>query len=881
MDSKTLRQSFLDFFAERGHKIVAPAPLVPADDPTLLFTTAGMVQFKPHFAGAVELTFTRAASCQPCLRAGGKDSDLALVGHTLRHHTFFEMLGNFSFGDYFKREAIVWGWEYLTGVLKVDPERLHATVHVDDDEAAAIWLEEVGIPPERFSRYDKDNFWGPAGGVGACGPSSEIHYYAGEEYGCGRDDCHINCDCDRFLELWNLVFPQYDQQPDGSRLPLKNRGIDTGMGLERLAFAVQGVEDNFRTDLFLPIIERAEEVLKKDYGADRRTRSSMNIVADHARALAFAVADNVLPSNEGRGYVIRKVLRRALLHAYLLGLEEPLLHRLVAPVVEVMADVYPQLRQQQAFVEGVVKGEEERYLTTLARGMDRLQSKLASLKKGGLLGGEDAFTLYDTYGLPLEVTVEVAAWDDVDVDEAGFDEAMTAQRHRSRVAAAAADDFPITGNLDDAAPTVFVGYDKLVAAAKAVAIITAEGRVQTAAEGTRAVVVLDITPFYAEAGGQEGDAGLITADGATFDVGETTKTAAGHYLHFGVVREGTIEEGFVVTAKVDRERRLAVARHHTATHLLHSALREVFGEGATQSGSYVGPAHLRFDFASSRALEPAEVEEVEARVNHNVMADLPVWWTDMAVEEAKARGAMALFGEKYGERGRVVCIGAEGAELSLELCGGTHLCNTGEVGPFYIVKEEAIAAGVRRIEAVAGEAALAYAQRMRRVLDDSSRIIKTGWEELPSRVQGALDERRELEKRLRQFTSKDASARAAELLEGAVEVGPVRLVTGVLEGATAEAVKEAASSLIAAHPDVVAVFATDEGGKATFYAGAGEAAVKAGAHAGNLVREVAKVLGGGGGGKADFAQAGAKTAEGLEGALAKAPKELEKIVKGG
>jgi alanyl-tRNA synthetase len=878
MDSKALRQSFLDFFEQRGHKIVAPAPLVPPDDPTVMFTIAGMMQFKPLFAGTVELAFTRAASCQPCLRAGGKDSDLALVGHTLRHHTLFEMLGNFSFGDYFKREAIVWSWEYLTGVLNLDAERLYATVHVDDDEAAAIWLEEVGIPAERLSRYDEDNFWGPAGGLGACGPSSEVHYYAGDDYGCGRDDCHINCDCDRFLEIWNLVFPQLEQQADGSRLALKNKGIDTGMGFERLAFAVQGVEDNFHTDLFAPIIKRAEEVLKKDYGEDGRTRASMNIVADHARALAFAIADNVLPSNEGRGYVIRKVLRRALLHAYLLGLEEPLLHRLVEPVVDVMGDVYPQLRQQQAFVEGVVKSEEERYLATLGRGMDRLRGKLASLPKGGLLGGEDAFTLYDTYGLPLEVTTEVAEWEGAEVDEAGFEEAMTAQRHRSRAAGAGAEEFPIAGNLDDVPATTFVGYEDLSQEAEVLAVVPKEGRARGAQEGTRAVVALNLSPFYAEAGGQVGDAGLLTAEGVKFDVEETTKAAQGQYLHFGEVEEGVLKEGQKVTAAVDRGRRLAVARHHTATHLLHAALREVLGEGATQAGSFVGPAYLRFDYASSRGLEAEEIEEVESRVQRNVVANLPVSWADMAVEEAKARGAMALFGEKYGERGRVVCIGDEGEEMSLELCGGTHLCNTGEVGPFYVVREEAIAAGVRRIEAVAGEAALAYAQKMRRILDDASRIIKTGWDELPSRVQGALDDRRELEKKLRQYTSRDASARAAELLAGAVKVGPVRLVTGLLAGAAADAVKEAASSLIAAHPDVVAVFATDEGGKATFYAGAGEEAVKAGAHAGNLVRAVAKAVGGGGGGKADFAQAGAKTAEGLEEALGKTDSILRAMI---
>ncbi|UCH78354.1 MAG: alanine--tRNA ligase [Candidatus Coatesbacteria bacterium] len=880
MDSKALRQSFLDFFEQRDHKIVAPAPLVPAGDPTLLFNTAGMVQFKPHFAGSVELTFKRAASCQPCLRAGGKDSDLALVGHTLRHHTLFEMLGNFSFGDYFKREAIAWGWEYLADVLKLDPERLYVTVHTDDDEAAAIWVEEVGFPAERLSRYDEDNFWGPAGGLGACGPSSEIHYYAGEEYGCGREECHVNCDCDRFLEVWNLVFPQFDQQADGTRLPLPNPGIDTGMGLERLAFAVQGVVDNFRTDLFLPIIQRTEEVLQKDYGDDGRTRSSMNIVADHVRALTFAVAENVLPSNDGRGYVVRKLLRRALLHAYLLGLQEPALHRLVEPVVAVMGGTYAHLPPQRSFVEGVLREEEEQYLATLGRGMDRLRGKLASLKKGGLLGGEDAFTLYDTYGLPLEVTAEVAEWEGVDVDAAGFEEEMTAQRHRSRAAAASADEFPLTGNVDDVPATTFVGYDDLSHEATVLAIVTAEGRVAGAQEDTRAVVVLNVSPFYAEAGGQVGDAGLLTAEGVAFDVEETTKAPQGQFLHVGVVREGILKEGQTVTAAVDRSRRQAVAGHHTATHLLHAALREVVGEGATQAGSFVGPSYLRFDYASKRALEPEEVEEVERRVQRNVVANLPVWWTDMEVEEAKSRGAMALFGEKYGERGRVVCVGGEGEELSLELCGGTHLCNTGEVGPFYLVREEALAAGVRRLEAVAGEAALAYAHKMRRVLAEAAAIIKTGWEDLPSRVQSALDDRRELDKKLRRLTSQEATAHAAELLASAAQVGPVRLVTGLLAGASADAVKEAASSLISAHGDVVALFASDEGGKATIFAGAGAEAIAAGAHAGNLVRDVAKALGGGGGGKPDFAQAGAKTAEGLEEALAQAERLLSEMIGG-
>jgi len=880
MNSTVLRQSFLDFYAARGHKVVAAAPIVPADEPTVLFTVAGMVQFKPYFSGAAPLAFRRAASCQPCLRAGGKDSDLANVGHTLRHHTLFEMLGNFSFGDYFKREAILWAWEYLTETLKIDAGRLYATVYADDDEAADVWLKEVGIPEARFGRYEKENFWGPAGGVGACGPSSEIHYYAGEEYGCGSASCHVNCDCDRFIEIYNIVFPQYDQQPDGTRLPLKNRGIDTGMGLERLAFVVQGVPSNFHTDLFLPIIKRAEEILKVDYAAGGRVQSSLNIAADHARALTFAVAENVLPSNVGRGYVVRKLLRRALAHAYLLGLEEPALHRLVEPVVAVMGGVYPHLKAQRATVERVVRGEEENFLATLGRGVDRLRARLAAMKKGDVLPGGDAFTLYDTYGLPLEVTAEVAAWEGMKVEEEGFEEAMAAQRHRSRAARASADEFPLAGALDDVAPTAFVGYDGYDAGAKVLAFVTAKGRADAAAEDTRAVVVLDRTPFYAEAGGQVGDAGFLLADGVTFDVEDTTKTAAGQYLHAGVVTQGTLAAGAAVTARVDRERRLQIERHHTATHLLHAALRAVLGPGATQAGSHVGPDYLRFDYASTRALAPAEAEEVERRVNAMAMAAYPVSWTEMPLAAAKARGATALFGEKYGETARVVCVGATGSEVSLELCGGTHLRNAGELGPFFLVKEEALAAGVRRVEAVAGDAALAYAQRMRRVLDESARAIKTGWENLPDRVAAALEDRRELEKKLRQSTARDAAARAGELLDGAVAVGPVRLVVGVLEGATSDAVKEAASQLIAEHADLVVVLATDEGGKATLWAGAGEAALQAGAHAGNLVREVARALGGGGGGKADFAQAGARTNDGLKEALAGAATPLAKMMKG-
>ncbi len=851
-----LRQSFLDFFAQRGHTVVPSAPLVP-DDPSLMFTVAGMVQFKPLFAGTVELPYRRAASSQKCLRAGGKDSDLANVGHTLRHHTFFEMLGNFSFGDYFKKEGIPWAWEYMTEVAKLDPERLYATVFTDDDEAAEIWLKDVGLPEARLARYEEDNFWGPAGGVGACGPSSEIHYYVGDHLPCDNPDCHINCDCDRWLEIYNIVFPQFDQQSDGSRKPLKNRGIDTGMGLERLAFAAQGVESNFAIDIWKPVIDRACDTIGKDYLSDSHITSSVNIVADHTRALAFCIAENILPGNEGRGYVVRKILRRALLHGYLLGHEKPMLYKLVEPIVAQMGGAYPDLKKREEFIAYTIREEETNYMRTLSRGMDRLQNLLAGLKKGDCVTGDDAFKLHDTYGLPIEVTREVADWDGIETDSAGFEAAMAQQKHRSRKASTFTIDFPLLESLADLPVTGFVGYKELTAPAKILAIVAGEGRLDSMNEGQQGIVILDKSPFYAEAGGQAGDTGYISGESGSFDVGETGKNAAGIYLHYGTAAKGEVKVGDKVDARVDSELRANIERRHTATHLLHAALREVLGEGATQSGSSVTPNYLRFDYNNPRALEPGEIVEVEGRVNEMIMGNYPVSDETMTLDEAKDTGAVALFGEKYGDEVRVVSVmDKQGQAVSTELCGGTHLCDTGECGPFFIIKEEALSAGVRRIEAVAGEAAVAYAQNIRGVLSGAAALTKTGWENLNDRLERLIEENKKLNKDLKATQTRDAFARLKGFADFSTKINGVDVVIETQMGLDPNAVKDAVGNFIAGFDPVLIVMTSVVEGSAVIYCGASPGAIEKGFNAGKTVSAVSKNFGGGGGGKPDFAQGG-------------------------
>jgi alanyl-tRNA synthetase len=854
MRTDEIRKKFLEFYKKKDHKIYPSAPLVP-DDPTLLFTVAGMVQFKPFFAGTTEPPNRRAASCQKCLRAGGKDSDIEKVGHTVRHHTFFEMLGNFSFGDYFKREGILWAWEFCVDIMGLDPERLYATVHNDDDEAYDIWLREVGLDENRLDRYDKDNFWGPAGRAGACGPSSEIHFHLGEEYACNRPNCHINCDCDRWIELYNVVFPQFDQQPDGSRLPLANRGIDTGAGLERFAVITQGVSTNFETDVFSPVIAGVEELIGEAYKESDRTTSSMNIVADHTRALVFTLVENILPSNEGRGYVVRKLLRRALLHAYLLGVDEPILHNLVEPIVEGMGGAYPEIKERKKFLQTTIEDEERKYLRTLTRGMDRLQNILAGMDAGSTLAGFDAFTLYDTYGLPPEVTAEVAEWEGVATDREGFDAALAEQRHRSKKASAFTVNFPLLEGLADLTATEFVGYDELTTETEVTAIVTEQGRVETLSEGRDGIVILGRTPFYAEAGGQVGDSGLLHGEESTFDIAETGKNQADVYLHYGTQSEGELHVGDKVRTTVDPHLRKGIERHHTATHLLHTALRELLGTQATQSGSFVGADYLRFDYASDRALEPEEVREVERRVNDLIMENFEISWCDMDMDVAMAKGATALFGEKYGERVRVVFVGRD-EQVSTELCGGTHLNRTGDAGPFYIVREEALSAGVRRVEAVAGEAAVAYAQRMRQTLDEASRAIKTGWENLTDRIERYVEENKRLTKELKSTQTRDMGARLRQFADYSTKVAGVDVLVEYQFGVSADAIKDTAGNFIANNDPVFILMATELGDKVVFYAGASSGAIDAGFNAGKVAGAVSKLFGGGGGGKPDFAQGG-------------------------
>jgi alanyl-tRNA synthetase len=854
MRTDEIRKKFLEFYKKKDHKIYPSAPLVP-DDPTLLFTVAGMVQFKPFFAGTTEPPNRRAASCQKCLRAGGKDSDIEKVGHTVRHHTFFEMLGNFSFGDYFKREGILWAWEFCVDIMGLDPERLYATVHNDDDEAYGIWLREVGLNENHLDRYDKDNFWGPAGGIGACGPSSEIHYFLGDEYGCDRPECHINCDCDRWIELYNVVFPQFDQQPDGSRPPLANRGIDTGAGLERFAMITQGVPGNFETDVFAPVISRAEELIGKAYKENDHTTSSMNIVADHTRALVFTLVENILPSNEGRGYVVRKLLRRALLHAHLLGVDEPILHALVEPVVKGMSDAYPEIKERENFMRTTIEDEEKKYLRTLTRGMDRLRNVLSAMNAGDTLKGSDVFILYDTYGLPAEVTTEVAEWNGIKTDREGFEAALAEQRHRSKKASAFTVDFPLLEGLADLKSTEFLGYGELSVDALVLAVVTEQGRAEMLSEGREGIVILDRTPFYAEAGGQVGDSGLLRAQGATFDVVKTGKNQASVYLHYGTQTEDDLHVGDPVRAAVDPHLRKAVARHHTTTHLLHTALRELLGTQATQSGSYVGADYLRFDYASDRALEPEEVREVERRVNEFIMDNFEISWCEMDMDEATAKGATALFGEKYGDRVRVVLIGRE-EPISTELCGGTHLSRTGDAGPFYIVREEALSAGVRRVEAVAGEAAVAYAQLMRRTLDEASRAIKTGWENLTDRIERYVDENKRLTKELKSTQTRNIGTRLKQFADYSTKVKGVDVLVEYQFGVSPDAIKDTAGNFIAGNDPVFILIATELGDKIIFYTGASKGAINSGFDAGKVAGAVSKLFGGGGGGKPDFAQGG-------------------------
>ncbi len=862
--SAELRQAFLDFFAERGHEIVPGSPLVPADDPTLLFTNAGMVQFKDVFIGRDKRPYTRAASAQRCVRAGGKHNDLENVGYTARHHTFFEMLGNFSFGDYFKAEAIRFAWDFLTGTLEIPAERLWVTVYAEDDEAARIWLEEIGVDPGRLTRigdkpgggrYQSDNFWS-MGDTGPCGPCTEIFYDHGAQIPGGPPGTPEE-DGDRYVEIWNLVFMQFNRDAAGTLSPLPKPSVDTGMGLERLAAVMQGVHSNYDIDLFRHLIRAAAEVT----GTTDLEDKSLRVIADHIRASAFLVTDGVLPANEGRGYVLRRIIRRAIRHGYRLGCKTPFFHRLVAPLEAVMGTAYPELTAARGQVERVLRLEEERFAETLSQGMRLLEEAMDRLA-GDTLPGETLFKLYDTYGFPADLTADVARERGLKVDMAGFERAMAAQRARARAAHAFAADQSVAPAID--AETEFSGYERLRDQGRILAIVKDGRTAQCLEPGEEGLVVLDRTPFYAESGGQVGDRGRLAANEARFEVAETRKQgAAGAFAHIGRALQGRLCVGAEVNAEVDAEARRETARNHSATHLLHAALRQVLGSHVQQKGSLVNPAHLRFDFSHFEAIDRERLEAVEALVNARIRDNLAVETRIMGLAEAKALGAMALFGEKYGERVRVLRMG----DFSTELCGGTHVRATGDIGLFKIVSEGGVAAGVRRIEAVTGGRAVALMQAEARALAGVASRLKGPALEAPQRLDQVLARERGLEKELERLKARLASAAGSDLTARAKDLGGVRVLAARLDGADPKTLRTTLDQLKNRLGSAVILLATVRDGKVALAAGVTPDLTDR-CKAGDLVKAAAARVGGRGGGRPDMAQAGGGDPDGLPAALA-------------
>jgi alanyl-tRNA synthetase len=854
-----IRKTFLDFFASKGHTIVPSSGLVPGNDPTLMFTNSGMVQFKDVFLGTDKRPYTRATSVQSCLRAGGKHNDLENVGYTARHHTFFEMLGNWSFGDYFKRESLKWAWELLTEVYKLPAERLLATVYEEDDEAYDIWTKEIGLPPERVirigdnkgGRYKSDNFWMMAD-TGPCGPCSEIFYDHGPEIPGGPPGSPDE-DGDRFIEIWNNVFMQFDMAEDGSVKPLPAPCVDTGMGLERLAAILQHVHSNYEIDIFDALIKAAA----RETGVEDLGNPSLKVIADHIRATAFLVSDGVIPSNEGRGYVQRRIVRRAIRHGYKLGKKTPFFHKLVADLVVLMGDAYPSLASQAQRITDVLKTEEERFFETLATGMEILDGALA----GGVkqLPGEVAFKLHDTYGFPLDLSADVCRERGLSVDEAGFHAAMAKQKAAGR----AAGKFKMDKALEyTGAGNEFVGYEKLEAPAKVVALYFEGSAVAELKDGQQGVVVLDSTPFYSESGGQVGDEGAIVSGSAKFAVGDTQKIKADVFGHHGAMEEGTLAVGDSVTAQVDTAQRAATMRNHSVTHLMHKALREVLGDHVTQKGSLVDADKTRFDFTHNAPVTDDQIREIEQRVNAEIVANAATQARVMDIESAQKTGAVMLFGEKYGETVRVLDIGS-----SRELCGGTHVARTGDIGFFTITAEGGVAAGVRRVEAVTGINALNYVQGMETTLGGVAGTLKVTPSEVPARVGALLEQMRDLEKEMTAIKSRLASAQGDELVGQAVDVKGLKVLAVALPGADAKSLRETMDKLKDKLKTAAIVLAAVDGDKVQIAAGVTADSVGK-VKAGELVNFVAQQVGGKGGGKPDMAMAGGSDAGGLPKALA-------------
>ncbi len=865
MKSANIRKLFLDYFHQHGHELVPSSSLVPANDATLLFTNAGMVQFKEIFTGQDTRSYKRAVSSQRCVRAGGKHNDLENVGYTARHHTFFEMLGNFSFGDYFKREAIQFAWEFLTEVVKLPADRLWITIYSEDDEAADIWLNEIGVDPARFSRigdkpggkkHESDNFWS-MGDTGPCGPCSEIFYDHGADVAGGPPGTPEE-DGDRYIEIWNLVFMQFDRDATGRMNLLPHPSVDTGMGLERLAAVLQGVHNNYDIDLFQHLIT----AIAKLAGEKNLSNTSLRVIADHIRACAFLVVDGVVPSNEGRGYVLRRIIRRAIRHGHKLGLREPFFFKLVAALSEVMGEAYPELVKAQPQVERVLKQEEERFAETLDHGMGILEEAVAILS-GKEIAGKTVFKLYDTYGFPVDLTADIARERGLTLDMKGFEQEMEAQRERARAASnfgiAAGEGLTINGQ------TEFTGYDHLQDNGKVVALFRDGAETEQLAAGDEGLLVLDRTPFYAESGGQTGDCGVLTAGSAQLTVQDTQKQGD-VFLHRVTVQSGSVTVGADTKAKVDEQSRQDIACNHSATHLLHAALRQILGEHVQQKGSLVEAGRLRFDFSHFEAITPEQLAEIEARVNRKIRANLLVETKLMSQEEAQASGAMALFGEKYGDVVRVLSMG----DFSVELCGGTHVKRTGDIGVFKITSEGGVAAGVRRIEAVAGEGALRYIGETEKNLAHIAALLKADSGTVQAKTQQLIERSRHLEKELEQLKAKLASSQGGDLAAQAVEIDGIKVLAAKLEGGDAKSLRDTVDQLKNKLGTAVVVLAAVDDGKVSLVAGVTKAET-ARVRAGDLVNNVAQQVGGKGGGRPDLAMAGGKDPSGLEAALQAVP----------
>ena len=845
-----LREMFLSFFESKGHLRLPSFSLIPQNDQSLLLINSGMAPMKPYFKGEVEPPRRRVCTCQKCIRTG----DIENIGKTARHGTYFEMLGNFSFGDYFKREAIAWSWEFLTQVVGLDPNRLYPSVYEHDDEAFAIWHEEVGIPADRIYRFGKaDNFW--EHGSGPCGPCSEIYYDRGEKYGCGKPGCTVGCDCDRYIEVWNNVFSQYDNDGHGNYSDLAQKNIDTGMGLERLAVVCQDVDSLFDVDTVMRITNRVTQLTGAAYGQSHKTDVSLRVITDHIRASVFMIADGVLPSNEGRGYVLRRLLRRAARHGKLLGVNAPFLYQVVETVIQENEGHYGYLRERAAYITRIVRTEEENFARTIDGGMKIFGELLAEHKAKGetVFSGADAFKLYDTYGFPIDLTVEMLADEGMTADQDGFAQLMQAQKVRAREARKALGDLAWAGidlGLDNT-PTTFTGYTQLEDTAKVLAVCVGDEVTGCMTQGEKGILVLDKTPFYAEMGGQTADHGTITAGEAVFQVTDVQKDKAGKYLHHGKLLSGEIRVDDVVTAAIDVDRRDAIRRAHSATHLLQSALVQVLGDHCHQAGSLVEPDRLRFDFTHYAAISPEELKKIESLTTGFMLAGLPVETMVLPIEEAKKMGATALFGEKYGDTVRVVKMG----DVSLELCGGTHLNNTARAGLFHIVSEASVASGVRRIEAITGPAVLKLLEQADATIAQAAGAVKANPAELVHKAEQTVAELKEARRVIEQYKAKESAGGAEDILRSAKILGGVHVAVRKLTQGDPGALRMLGDVLRDKDPDIVAVLAL-VGEKVTFQAVCGKNAVAKGLRAGDIIKAIVPICGGRGGGKPDSAMGG-------------------------